>query len=171
MAQTKTITIDSPTKKALVAGIAALCVCVVGALLVVGRGSGGTSFASAARAAGGAPPSFGATQSGGQGSGQSGQSPGWGAQGDGGSSQSGFDQFRQCLENQGVTLPDRGRGERPALTDSLRRAFEACRQYLPERPSGGPGFGGRGDGTAPSGTPPSGQGGPGGGQRSGDGTF
>jgi hypothetical protein len=168
MAQTKTITIDSPTKKALVAGIAALCVCVVGALLVVGRGSGGTSFASAARASGGAPPSFGTTQSGGQGNGRDGQTPGLGTQGDSGSPRSSFDQFRQCLETQGVTLPDRGQGERPALTDTLRQAFEACRQYLPERPLRGPGFGGPGNGTAPLGTPPSG---PGDGRRSDDGTF
>jgi hypothetical protein len=159
MAQTKTITIDSPTKKALVAGIAALCVCVVGALLVVGRGSGGTSFA---------PPSFGTTQGGGQGNGRNGQSPGWGPRGDSGSPRSGFDQFRQCLETQGVTLPDRGQGERPALTDTLRQAFEACRQYLPERPLRGPGFGGPGNGTASLGTPPSG---PGDGRRSDDGTF
>jgi hypothetical protein len=175
MAQTRTITLDSPTKKALVAAIAALCVCVIGALLVVGRGSGSTSFATAARAAGGTPPSGLGTTRGSQGSdqgdGQNGAGPGWGGQGNDGSRRSSFEEFRQCLQDQGVTLPDPRRGGRPTLSDTMRRAFEACRRYLPERPSGGPGFGDPGSGSAPFGTPPSGGGGRSDGQGSGDGTF
>ncbi len=176
MAQRRAIAIDSPTKKALVAGIAALCLCVIGALLVVGRGSGGTSFEAAARAASGTTPptaSGGTTQDGGAGSGRNGL--GGGAQGGDGTLRSSFEEFRQCLQDQGVTLPDpgeRSQGQRPALSDTLRRAFEACRQYLPARPSGGPGFGGPGDQTAPPfGTPPSGQGRQDGGRGSGDPTF
>jgi hypothetical protein len=152
MPDSRTITIDDPTKKASVVGIAALCVCVIGALLVVGRGGGGTSFAAAARAAStpGQPQGDGGAAT----DGATGQDGG----GDGAAAPTAsLERFRQCLQDQGVTLPDpseRRQGERPALTDTLRRAFEACRQYLPERP-----FGGRFRGDGPSlGSPPDGQG-------------
>jgi len=153
MSDSKTITLDTPTKKAIVVGIAALCLCVAGALLVVGRGSGGTSPSEVARSASGpARPGGGPTRD-----------------GTGGAS---LDGLRQCLRDQGVTLPDpsqRGQGQRPDMSDTTRRAFEACRQYLPERPSGS-GFGGSGNG-APA-MPPSGQDGQGGGgQSTGDSTF
>lgn len=182
MADSKAITIDNPTKKALVVGIAALCLCAIGALLVVGRGSGGTSLDAVARAAGGlAPPATagGTTQGvGGTPRGtQDGLGRSGGTRGGGGTSQS-FDDFRQCLREQGVALPDPGprQGMRPELSDSLRRAFETCRRYLPTRPSGGPGLGGSGSGDGfapPFGAPPSdGQGTPGGsGQGSDDSTF
>lgn len=146
----KTITIDGPTRKAIVVGVAALCLCVAGALLVVGRGSGGTSFAALARSA--------------QGPSQAPANGGWAPRGngapgvdgrDGAGGSGSIDEFRRCLEDQGVTLPDPGgQAHRPVPTDELRQALEACRQYLPGRPSGAPGFGAPGVGSVPFGTPP-----------------
>jgi len=177
MSDSKTVTIDNPTKKAIVVGIAALCLCVVGALLVVGRGSGGMSFADAARAAT-QQPSGGPTQSGGSGVwGQNNGSQDGQGSGDDGSGglrgSASLDEFRQCLQDKGVTLPDpaaRGQAQRPELSDTLRQAFEACRQYLPDRPSRG-GVGGPGDGSAPPGMTPPGQDGQSGGDQTDDSTF
>lgn len=156
MPDSKSVTIDAPTRKAIAVAVAALCVCVAGALLVVGRSSGGTSFAAAA------PGAQGVLQPRRNG----GPSPGGGSfqghDGQDGTGESGsMEAFRRCLENHGFTLPepsDRWRRQRPAPTDELRQAFSACRQYLPQWPSGGPGSGIPGDGSDPAGPPPDGSG-------------
>jgi hypothetical protein len=48
-------------------------------------------------------------------------------------------QFRQCMQNQGVTPPagrPRG-GQQPSA--QIQKAIQACRQYLPQRGFGGAG--------------------------------
>jgi hypothetical protein len=166
--------LDASTKKAIVIGIVALCACVAGAILIVGRGSGSTGLDAARVGPGragtpwwyGGPGGFG---SGGAGSGRFGQ----GGSGSGkpaapsapgGSDDSTFEQFRTCLANHGVTLPGPGQGRPSAPSTDLRAAFEACRQYLPSRPFGGDGFGrgdhggfGRGDDASPGAGSDSGQ--------------
>ena len=62
-----------------------------------------------------------------------------------------FSQFQHCLEENGVTLPNRGqRGEPPtgqqgggppAIGEEARQAFEACGESLPSRPQGQGDFG------------------------------
>jgi hypothetical protein len=54
-----------------------------------------------------------------------------------------FEAFRACLQDQGVTLPERpADGTRPELTDeqrsAMRPAGEACASLRPERPAGRP---------------------------------
>lgn len=51
------------------------------------------------------------------------------------------DRFRQCLEQNGVTRQEPSQG-RPSFGDeTMHKAFQACRQYLPARGDGRPGFG------------------------------
>jgi hypothetical protein len=144
------IQLDAATKKAIVIGIVALGVCVVGAILIVGRGSGSTGL-DAARFGprqGNAPGWYGGragTGHGGFGSGRFGQ----GGSGSGTPAvpatpgtrdDAAFEQFRTCLANHGVTLPGPGEGRPSAPSSDLRSAFEACRRYLPAGPFGGNGF-------------------------------
>jgi hypothetical protein len=50
-----------------------------------------------------------------------------------------FQQFRQCMEQNGVSLNP---GQRPDPTDpTVQKARQACAQYAPQRPPGGNGFG------------------------------
>lgn len=50
------------------------------------------------------------------------------------------EELRNCLDKQGVELPDQGQGPPSgAARSKLRDAMEECSQYLP---SGGPGAGG-----------------------------
>lgn len=121
-------------KRAIAIAAAALAAAVAGVLLVVAHG-GHAGTGTAAGPGGAAPFAAG----------------GYGFARPGGTN-GGFDSFRQCLEKNGVTVPDPSQG-RPNLDDSTtRKAFEACRQYLPLRGSGN----GRGFGGAPRpATPPS----------------
>jgi hypothetical protein len=142
------IQVDATTKKAIVIGIVALSACVVGAILIVGRGSGSTGL-DAARfgpGQGNAPRWYGGP--GGFGPGGSSGSGGFGQGGSGSGTpatpgtrdDSAFAQFRKCLASHGVTLPGAGQGRPSAPSSDLRAALEACRQYLPARPFGGNGF-------------------------------
>jgi hypothetical protein len=128
------IQLDAPTKKAIVVGIVVLCACVIGAILIVGRGSGSTGL-DAARLRPGAGANGPGWGYGGQRSGGSATPGAPGTQNDGS-----FQQFRTCLADHGVTLPAPGQGRPAAPSGDLRAAFEACRQYLPDRPFGGNGF-------------------------------
>ena len=66
-------------------------------------------------------------------------------QGGGPANSAAFQQFRQCMTNNGVTLNP---GQRPDPTDpTVQKARQACAQYAPQRPSGGNGFGRPGSGT------------------------
>jgi hypothetical protein len=143
------IEVSDATRKGVALAIGALCVCVVGAMLAVGRGSGSTGLqaargglapgaASAPRGLGGSSDGYGGTDDGARAPGGAGD---------------GFDRFRTCLAEQGVTPAERGQQRRAQPDDDLRAAFEACRQYLPERPFG-PG-GGRGFGPPSGSAPPS----------------
>ena len=62
-----------------------------------------------------------------------------------------FAQFRSCMAKNGVTM-QRGSGTRPDGT-TFQKALQACAQYAPPRPNGGPG-GPRGFGGAPQGVLP-----------------
>lgn len=64
--------------------------------------------------------------------------------------QDAFTQLRQCLEENGVTLPSPGQqgappsgmqGGPPALGEGAQKAFEACSDYLPSPPQGQGSFG------------------------------
>ena len=137
------IEMSNATRKGIALAIGALCVCVVGAMLAVGRGSGNTALEAARGGLGLGTAS--APGAGGDDGANDGSRPG--------GADAGLDQFRACLEKQGVTPPERGQ-QRPAQPDGdLRAAFEACRQYLPERPFG-PG-GGRGFDPPSGSAPPS----------------
>jgi hypothetical protein len=73
-------------------------------------------------------------------------------QGGGGQANSAaFQQFRQCMVDNGVTL---SAGQRPDPTDpTVQKARQACAQYAPQRGSGGNGFGSSPNGAAtPGGT-------------------
>lgn len=142
------IELDAATKKAIVIGIAALCVCVAGAILIVARGSGSTG-----RQAARLDPSLSAA--GPNGNVAPDGSGGYGTPAAPGDRNGGFAQFRACLSDHGVTLPEPGQG-RPAVPSAdLRAAFEACRQYLPDRPFGGGGsHRGDHDGFGPGEGPP-----------------
>jgi hypothetical protein len=107
-------------------------------LLVVARGGDASTGATAGPGRGGAPFAAG----------------GYGFAPPG-STGGNLDAFRQCLEKNGVTPPDPSQG-RPSFDGStMRKAFAACRQYLPARGSGdGHRFGGR-PGTGVPATPPS----------------
>ena len=131
------IRVDATTKKAIVLAIAALSVCAVGAILIVGRGSGSTGL-QATQAGGPGVRGGGPGDSGSQGLAPPGGAPGTGADG-------GFARFRACLADHGVTLPEPGQGRRLAPDGELRTAFEACRRYLPARPFGPDGPRGDGD--------------------------
>ena len=138
------IEMSDTTKKGIALAIGALCVCVVGATLAVGRGSGSTGLQATRSGLG--PGAASAPGAGGDdGTNDGARAPG--------GADAGFEQFRACLEKQGVTPPERGQQRRAQPDDDLRAAFEACRQYLPERPFG-PG-GGRGFGPPSGSAPPS----------------
>jgi hypothetical protein len=65
--------------------------------------------------------------------------PPFAQQGGGPTGNAGFQQFRQCMVKNGVTLSP---GQRPNPTDpAVQKARQACAQYAPQRPSGGNGFG------------------------------
>jgi hypothetical protein len=131
----KTIHLDVTTKRAIAVGIAALCACVVGAILVVGRGSGSTGLdAARLRPGQAASPRGWYGGSGSDGSGRA--TPATPRMQD----DSTFEQFRTCLEDHGVTLPSPGAGRPSTPSSDLRAAFDACRRYLPDRPFGGRGF-------------------------------
>ena len=58
--------------------------------------------------------------------------------------QEAFERFQQCLQDHGVSLPrERSQGgqpgQRPTFDAKTQEAFDACRQYLPARPSDGSG--------------------------------
>jgi hypothetical protein len=120
-------------KRAAVCAAVALAAAVIGAVLVLGHGGSATA-SSGGNAAG---PGF----------------PGGGSPRSAGSTDDSFDRFRQCLQKNGVTLPDRSQqGGRPNLDDStMRKAFEACRQYAPS--PRGRGFGPPTSQSAPTPTP------------------
>jgi hypothetical protein len=103
-------------KQGVALAVAVLVVAGVGAVFLVGRGGGN----SGARAAGAAPGivTRGAA---------------------GGMSDATFEQFAECLEEQGVKLPQPGtQGQRPD-DDELRQALDACSAFAPAPPSGGAG--------------------------------
>jgi hypothetical protein len=61
-----------------------------------------------------------------------------------------FQQFRQCMENNGVTF---SAGQRPDPTDpTVQKARQACAQYAPQRAPGGNGFGPPANGATTPGT-------------------
>jgi hypothetical protein len=71
-------------------------------------------------------------------------------QGGGPPNSAAFQQLRQCMENNGVTLSP---GQRPDPTDpTVQKARQACAQYAPQRPSGGNGFGPPANGATTPGT-------------------
>jgi hypothetical protein len=71
---------------------------------------------------------------------------GGGLQGGGPGNSAAFQQFRQCMTDNGVTL---SAGQRPDPTDpTVQKARQACAQYAPQRGSGGNGFGPRANGAA-----------------------
>ena len=113
------IEMSDATKKGIALAIGALCVCVVGAMLAVGRGSGSTGL-QAAR--GGSAPGAASAPGGGRGS----RAPSDGLRR---ASERSFDQFRACLEEQGVTPPERGQ-QRPHSRTTI------C--ALRSRPAGSP---------------------------------
>jgi hypothetical protein len=72
------------------------------------------------------------------------------SQGGGPANSATFQQFRQCMENNGVTV---SAGQRPDPTDpTVQKARQACAQYAPQRPPGGNGFGPPANGTTTPGT-------------------
>jgi hypothetical protein len=61
-----------------------------------------------------------------------------------------FQQFRQCMAANGVTL---SAGQRPDPTDpTVQKARQACAQYAPQHRSGGNGFGPPANGATTPGT-------------------
>ncbi len=139
------IQLDAATKKAIVIGIVALGACVVGAILIVGRGSGSTGldaarFGPGQRNVPGWYGGRGGIGPGGFGSRRFGQGGSGTPATPGKRDDSAFEQFRTCLASHGVTLPTPGEGRPSAPSSDLRAALEACRQYLPARPFGGNGF-------------------------------
>ena len=67
------------------------------------------------------------------------------AQGRGQANSAAFQQFRQCMTDNGVTL---SAGQRPDPTDpTVQKARQACAQYAPQLPSRGNGFGPPANGT------------------------
>jgi hypothetical protein len=120
-------------KRALAGAIAVIVAVIVGvgAVVVIHGGDATASSNTAAQA-----------------SGRLGQAPPAGS----GSSAS-REKFRQCLQENGVTLPQPGTsGSRPDHNDpGFARAMQACRQYMPQRAPGG-GFGPPGSGQ--NATPP-----------------
>jgi hypothetical protein len=123
-------------KRAAICAAVALVAAVAGAVLILGHG--GSATASGGNPAAGGP-GFG------------GGGPGFAPSG--GATDDSLDQFRQCLQKNGVRLPDRSQGGgRPNFDDStMRKAIEACQQYAPNR---GGGFGGPPDSQrAPNPTP------------------
>jgi hypothetical protein len=104
------------TKSAIAAIVVALVVAgVVGAAIVLGRGSSST-------------PST--------------QPPAARQQAGGPANNAAFQQFRQCMTDNGVTLSP---GQRPDPNDpTVQKARQACAQYAPQggRFGGGGGFGG-----------------------------
>ena len=118
MENEQTPTLTPARKRAIAIAAAALAAAVAGTLLVVARGGDASTGVAAGPGGGGAPFAAGGY----------GFGPPRAANGS-------FDSFRQCLERNGVTPPDPSQG-RPNFDDStMRKAFEACRQYLPARGS------------------------------------
>jgi hypothetical protein len=61
-----------------------------------------------------------------------------------------FQEFRQCMENNGVTF---SAGQRPDPTDpTVQKARQACAQYAPQFRSGGSGVGPPANGATTPGT-------------------
>ena len=104
------------TKSAIAAAaviLAVAAVVVVGAVLLSGRGGGSTASA---------------------------QTPAPQQQHGGPANSAAFQQFRQCMTDNGVTLTP---GQRPDPTDpTVQKARQACAKFAPARPSGRPGGGG-----------------------------
>ena len=72
--------------------------------------------------------------------------PSFARQGGGPGNSAAFQQFRQCMTDNGVTLRT---GQRPDPTDPIvQKPRQACAQYAPQRGSGGNGFGPRTNGAA-----------------------
>ena len=110
----KRIRMSPTTRKGIALAIGALCACAVGVVLAVGRGGDDTGLRAA-------------TVADSQQAGAGPEQPS--ASGDA------LARFRSCLEDQGVTLPQRG--QRPPMpSDRRREAYEACRRYLPRLPFG-----------------------------------
>ena len=79
---------------------------------------------------------------------QSGQP--FGQQGGGPANSAAFQQFRQCMADNGVTF---SAGQRPDPTDpTVQKARQACAQYAPQRAPGENGFGPPRSGTTTPGT-------------------
>jgi anthranilate phosphoribosyltransferase len=71
-------------------------------------------------------------------------------QGGGPANSAAFQQFRQCMADNGVAFTP---GQRPDPNDpTVQKARQACAQYAPQRPSGGNGFGPPRSGTTTPGT-------------------
>ena len=121
------IEMSPATRKGIALAIGALCVCVVGAVLVVGRDGGSSELQAIQNTASGL--------AGGSNRGRLGQEHG-DSRGPALADDGDFGQFRTCLEEHGVTLPERGQQRRAQPDGDLRSAFEACRRYLPGRPFG-----------------------------------
>ena len=65
--------------------------------------------------------------------------PPFARQGGGPAGSAAFQQFRQCMETNGVKVSP---GQRPDPTDpTVQKARQACAQYAPQLRSGGNGFG------------------------------
>lgn len=114
------------TNKGLAIGLAVLVIAVGVGVAAIGR-SGGTTATAAPGGRGAQPFSGGNARAG-----------------------TDFQQFADCMEEHGVTLSP---GARPDRSDTdLQTALEACRRYMPRRPTG-PG-GPPPNGTLPDGTVP-----------------
>jgi len=71
-------------------------------------------------------------------------------QGGGPANSAAFQQFRQCMENNGVTFNP---GQRPDPSDpTVQKARQACAQYAPQFRSGGNGVGPPANGATTPGT-------------------
>jgi hypothetical protein len=71
-------------------------------------------------------------------------------QGGGPANSAAFQQFRQCMEDNGVTF---SAGQRPDPTDpTVQKARQACAQYAPQFRSGGNGVGPPANGATTPGT-------------------
>ena len=64
------------------------------------------------------------------------------------------EELQQCLSDEGVELPEPGSApDTDGPSEDMQKAFEACREYLPEMPEVGSGAPGMGEGVMPPGAP------------------
>lgn len=64
------------------------------------------------------------------------------------------EELEACLSDQGVEVPEPGSApDTDGTSEEMQKAFEACREYLPEMPEMGAGAPGMGEGAMPPGAP------------------